>query len=326
MSSNSSNIRVVLNYPPACRERILPLRHPACARLTTVGVGRAGISELVAGHVLGHPQPLTHWVLITEAGEGYFVADGRRQPLVPGTIAIAPAGVPRKFGTDSPSWRLLWFNLAERRRWRFLHARGAHVSQTAIAPKLSLAMEGLLAECGAARPSSRGLPPIPGGARSVRGQFAARMPDRIGWAYESELPAQGERVEETPAFHYGAIIGGYLNEVLSPEPWDDAQQKLERMWALARRDLQQPWSVERLADAAGMSRATLHRMNVKYYGRPPGALLSNLRMAQARELLRHTDYPLKVVAERLGYAHAFAFSTAFKRATGLSPRAFRREG
>lgn len=326
MTAVIPKIRVALNYPTGCRERILPLRHPAAAQLTRVGVGRAGVSELVRGHAIAHPEPLTHWLLITEAGEGYFDADRQRHRLTPGTIAIAPAGVPRRYGTQSPSWRLLWFNLADRRRWQFVHEGGPRVVQTAIAPRLSLAMEGLLAECGAARPARLPPPPMPAPPDSARAHFAARMPDRIGWAYESEADDSAGPAAQTPAFHYGAIIRAYLAEVLSTTPRDDAQQTLERMWAAVRRDLQRPWSVEQLASEAGMSRATLHRMNTRHYGRSPGALLSELRMAQARELLRHTDYPLKVIAERLGYAHAFALSTAFKRSTGRSPRVYRREG
>jgi len=329
MKAAAPEIRVALNYPVGCRERILPLRHPAAAQLTGVGVGRAGISELVAGHAFAHPEPLTHWVLITEAGEGYFDAGRQRHRLTPGTIAIAPAGVPRRYGTESPSWRLLWFNLADRRGWRFLHEAGPRVVQTAIAPRLLLAMEGLLAECGAARPARLPPPPVPAPPQSARAQVAARLPDRIGWAYESDTAdstGSAVRLEETPAFHYGAILGAYLADVLSASPRDDAQQTLERMWAAVRRDLQRSWTVEQLASEAGMSRATLHRMNTRHFGRSPGALLSELRMAQARELLQHTDYPLKVIAERLGYAHAFAFSAAFKRSTGRSPRAYRRDG
>jgi AraC-like DNA-binding protein len=50
-----------------------------------------------------------------------------------------------------------------------------------------------------------------------------------------------------------------------------------------------------------------------------------MRMEEAQRLLALTDEPVQKLAERFGYASPFAFSTAFKRSTGLAPRAFREQ-
>jgi len=53
------------------------------------------------------------------------------------------------------------------------------------------------------------------------------------------------------------------------------------------------------------------------------AMVARLRVERARHLLRETDEPVKSIAQRVGYANQFAFSTAFKRVTGLSPQSCR---
>ncbi|GGM87323.1 AraC family transcriptional regulator [Terrabacter tumescens] len=84
-----------------------------------------------------------------------------------------------------------------------------------------------------------------------------------------------------------------------------------------------PWTLERLAAAVHVSRATLSRRFADLVGRPPMAYLAQWRLARAADLLRDGTATVEQVAHAVGYANAFAFSAAFKREHGLSPRAFR---
>jgi AraC-like DNA-binding protein len=47
-------------------------------------------------------------------------------------------------------------------------------------------------------------------------------------------------------------------------------------------------------------------------------------MRLAEKALRETATPMASIAQRLGYASESAFSNAFKRVTGRSPKTFRR--
>ncbi|GAA3876153.1 AraC family transcriptional regulator [Celeribacter arenosi] len=58
-------------------------------------------------------------------------------------------------------------------------------------------------------------------------------------------------------------------------------------------------------------------------GRPASAVLSDRVHFEARRMLRETDLPIQTVAEKLGFHSAAYFSRAFRRETGVSPRAFR---
>lgn len=46
------------------------------------------------------------------------------------------------------------------------------------------------------------------------------------------------------------------------------------------------------------------------------------RMEKAKALLTHTDLPVQLIAERVGYSDLSAFSRRFSKHVGLSPRAF----
>lgn len=83
------------------------------------------------------------------------------------------------------------------------------------------------------------------------------------------------------------------------------------------------WRVEALAERLGCSRSRLHRRCVQAFGCGPAEQVQRVRMRQAEYWLRATALPLKVIADRLGFANPYHFSAAFKRYGGRSPAAFR---
>jgi AraC-like DNA-binding protein len=84
-----------------------------------------------------------------------------------------------------------------------------------------------------------------------------------------------------------------------------------------------PWTVARLADEAGVSRATLARRFQELVGEPPMSFLTGWRIALASDLLREPGTTVGSVAQQVGYGTPFAFSTAFKRIRGISPQQYR---
>ncbi|KUI26003.1 AraC family transcriptional regulator [Mycobacterium sp. IS-1496] len=89
-------------------------------------------------------------------------------------------------------------------------------------------------------------------------------------------------------------------------------------------DLAYGWTVERLARAAGASRAVFAERFSRTMGMPPMQYLAQWRMAVAKDMLRNEDVSMAEVARRTGYLSASAFTTAFTRMTGSSPSAFAR--
>ncbi|HPF27664.1 MAG TPA: AraC family transcriptional regulator, partial [Steroidobacteraceae bacterium] len=83
------------------------------------------------------------------------------------------------------------------------------------------------------------------------------------------------------------------------------------------------WTLDALASQSGASRASLARRFHECIGEPPMTFLKNWRMALAADLLCQADATVTSVAEQVGYATPYAFSAAFKRARGVSPREHR---
>jgi len=85
------------------------------------------------------------------------------------------------------------------------------------------------------------------------------------------------------------------------------------------------WTIERLGEAVGLSRSSLHERFVHFIGQPPMQYLAAWRMQLAAASLRDTDAKVIEVALHVGYENEAAFSRAFRRAVGESPAAWRRE-
>lgn len=86
------------------------------------------------------------------------------------------------------------------------------------------------------------------------------------------------------------------------------------------------WTVEALAERAGLSRAAFSRRFTEKVGQPPLTYLTNWRMTLAAQILAAGKCPLAVVSGRVGYQSEAAFSRAFKRHHGVAPAAYRRAG
>ena len=84
------------------------------------------------------------------------------------------------------------------------------------------------------------------------------------------------------------------------------------------------WTLEALGRAAGMSRSTFALRFKESIGDAPMRYLAQWRMLLACHQLEHTNDPVSVIAARSGYESESAFSNAFRRVMGRSPRDYGR--
>ncbi len=99
-----------------------------------------------------------------------------------------------------------------------------------------------------------------------------------------------------------------------------ADPKIGKSLRLMHEDAQRPWTVATLASAIGMSRSAFAARFTHFIGMPPIDYLANWRITLAKEALATSKMPMVEIAEIAGYQSVSAFSTGFKRATGLSPK------
>ncbi|HWZ51554.1 MAG TPA: AraC family transcriptional regulator [Granulicella sp.] len=86
----------------------------------------------------------------------------------------------------------------------------------------------------------------------------------------------------------------------------------------------QRWTIQELAERAGMSRSTFALRFKEAVGESPMEYLTRWRMLLAGDRLANSSDSISVISLALGYESESAFSTAFKRVMGCSPRQYSR--
>ncbi len=110
---------------------------------------------------------------------------------------------------------------------------------------------------------------------------------------------------------------------------DGPHRRLLQRFARFRGLLEQHYprwhSVAQYADALGCTEKSLTRAALETTGQTAKEVISQRVALEAKRLLAHTDRPVYLVAESLGFDEATNFAKFFKRETTMSPVEFRRK-
>jgi AraC family transcriptional regulator len=99
---------------------------------------------------------------------------------------------------------------------------------------------------------------------------------------------------------------------------------LRRVIDYIEADLSRPFTIDGLAQVAGVSPRHFMRAFRESAGQTPLRFVYGLRLERAKEFLLDPRRTATEVALDCGFSHAQHFSTAFKKATGVTPSDFRR--
>lgn len=91
------------------------------------------------------------------------------------------------------------------------------------------------------------------------------------------------------------------------------------------RQIDNPPSLMTLARQVGLNDCTLKRGFRQVFGTTVFGYLHHYRLEQARSLLSENRYSIRAIAQTVGYTNLSAFSTAFRKKYGVSPRAMQRQ-
>ncbi len=113
-------------------------------------------------------------------------------------------------------------------------------------------------------------------------------------------------------------MAGSLAAVLDP--------KFSRCLTKIHSSPEKTWTVETMAQEAGMSRTVFAEKFNTLVGMTPHGYLTHWRMHQARRELLETDQAMIDIAELVGYKSEAAFNRAFKRQFDITPGQIRKTG
>ena len=123
--------------------------------------------------------------------------------------------------------------------------------------------------------------------------------------------------------HWVELIQLYVTRFA--QPWQ-SDNRLWRLWDTVSVRLDEPWTLERLAQSAHLSAEHLRRLCQKQLGHSPMQHVAFLRMQRAAELLASTDDKVETISLAVGYQNPFGFSTTFKKWIGWRPSEYRTRG
>lgn len=99
-----------------------------------------------------------------------------------------------------------------------------------------------------------------------------------------------------------------------------SQPKLIEAVTLMEMNIEEPLSTDDLAYHVGVSRRHLERLFKKHLQTVPSKYYLDLRLEQARQLLRQSDKTILQIGLACGFSSASYFSTAYRNHYGITPR------
>lgn len=91
-----------------------------------------------------------------------------------------------------------------------------------------------------------------------------------------------------------------------------------------RHNLAEDITIQQLANLIHVSRSYLNKLFLQHTGETPMQYMTEIRLEAAKSLLMTTDRRIADIAEDVGFHSPKYFCATFHRATGLSPRDYRR--
>jgi transcriptional regulator GlxA family with amidase domain len=140
---------------------------------------------------------------------------------------------------------------------------------------------------------------------------------------EKDLGADVARAVARQLVVYHRRAGGQsqFSALLELEPKSD---RIQSVLAYAKRNLDKPLTVRRLAEAAHLSPRQFSRAFQAETGQSPAKAVENLRVEAARLMMEQSRHPIDDIARQTGFADRDRMRRAFLRAFGQPPQVIRR--
>ncbi|MEX3019767.1 GlxA family transcriptional regulator [Kluyvera sp. STS39-E] len=118
--------------------------------------------------------------------------------------------------------------------------------------------------------------------------------------------------------------GGQSQYIAQVVPHQTGDNRINQLLTYLQTNLEQPHSIDSLADQIAMSRRTLTRHFQKATGMTLGEWMTGERLRRSLLLLETTALPIEHVAERSGFQSSVTFRQIFREKIGVSPVEWRR--
>ncbi len=119
-----------------------------------------------------------------------------------------------------------------------------------------------------------------------------------------------------------SVLAEAQRDLLPPA---DNNAYISHMTNFIRTHLEEPFTVQELADYMNLNRSYVTTLFKRYLHCSPHEYIQNCRLTKARHLLETTTFSVESIACSCGYAKSDSFQRAFLRKAGMTPTAYRRQ-
>ncbi len=105
---------------------------------------------------------------------------------------------------------------------------------------------------------------------------------------------------------------------------DQSAEKILRLASYLRIHFCEDLDLDELAAQFGFSRRTLFRQWAKHFDVSPAQSILNLKVEEAKRLLRETRVDIATLSRKLNFSEVAYFCTFFKKHTGMAPNGYRK--
>ena len=267
-------------------------RDPFTSKLYLTDIGQF---PHAAHHYRQRPEGTDDWILLyCTDGRGWVEYQGTRHELKAGQSFIIPAGAPHTYGADGDRpWSLYW-----------VHFKGE------LAPYFA---EGCDRVCSMADPDHD----------RITGRTT--LFEELFLAVETGFGDAQLRYVCATLYHFLGTFR-YLQAGYAPRKDGSSLGIIERCRNYMQEHLEEHISLEDLCRFTGFSPARCNALFKEHTGMSPIAYLQELRIQTAMQLFDQTDMHINQVCHKVGIEDPYYFSRLFRKRTGLSPSAWRRQG
>jgi len=145
---------------------------------------------------------------------------------------------------------------------------------------------------------------------TVGGSFIAKLRELI-------VP-ETDAAEPGTVLRFAAMLADAFPTQTPAPAWADHAA------ARVSEDLERPLDLASVAQTFGLSAEAFRKRFAREMGTPPAKFRRQRRLEVARELVTQTDWPLRRIADSLGFVDEFHFSRTFRATFGTPPSRLRK--
>ncbi len=105
----------------------------------------------------------------------------------------------------------------------------------------------------------------------------------------------------------------------------DAREQVDYLVNYIQEHYMETVDIGIMAEQMGFTSAYLSKIFKRFTGTTPIKMLTNIRIHNAKKLLKNTNLSIQEIGKQVGYPDQFHFSKTFRKVVGMNPSAFREE-